>query len=468
MLYGPKDKVLQFVFEATNAQFLGGGCDGRRVANVKLGKLKIPEDAVGDVTVVAGWALGYSNVKITPAFTLVGGTHIETEGNRKPTLSALPLTEPATDTVKSEGKISISQEQSLKEAGNAVAASEPVKLNLRGRNPASASADTPVAASDPASDSSRIQEPVKLRVGEPKVPQTQNTPSSIKEINPAKPLDKEDKRQDSTPALLLNEKAAQPVQLPEHKEVNKIPSKTTVMEKTSVTPVVHIDPPSSLSSSSSSAPAPVSTGKIHIEDIEKLNSVAEVDAAINNMQSMIKEMKQKRAEKLKIQQGSASENTLSSSSAAAAAAAVGGGAGGSSDGKKQNMHAAESVGEGLSKEALKSLLSIERPDRDIKSSEEAEEVEEEEEEEKNAGGSASSKRKNKRKDNRKDKRKDKRKEQAKGTKNSEESEESEEDDPAKWEDGEQRLVTAKDARARRAGRGHGKHKRGAPLSEYVV
>ena len=59
MLYGPKDNGLQYVLEVNNAKFASGGCDGKRIANVKLGKLNVPADATEDITIVSGWALGY-------------------------------------------------------------------------------------------------------------------------------------------------------------------------------------------------------------------------------------------------------------------------------------------------------------------------------------------------------------------------------------------------------------------------
>ena len=71
MLYGPKDNGLQYVLEVNNAKFASGGCDGRRIANVKLGKLNVPADATDDITIVSGWALGYDNVKLTPTFRLI-------------------------------------------------------------------------------------------------------------------------------------------------------------------------------------------------------------------------------------------------------------------------------------------------------------------------------------------------------------------------------------------------------------
>lgn len=73
-LVGPDDNPeVQFVFEATNAVFIGGGCDGHRVANSKAAKLLLPSDTSPNapkVQIIAGWATGYSTVQITPNFAL--------------------------------------------------------------------------------------------------------------------------------------------------------------------------------------------------------------------------------------------------------------------------------------------------------------------------------------------------------------------------------------------------------------
>ena len=72
-LVGPDDTGVQFVFEATNAVFIGGGCDGHRVANSKAAKLLLPSDTSADapgVQIIAGWATGYTTVQITPTFVL--------------------------------------------------------------------------------------------------------------------------------------------------------------------------------------------------------------------------------------------------------------------------------------------------------------------------------------------------------------------------------------------------------------
>lgn len=72
-LVGPDDTGVQFVFEATNAVFIGGGCDGHRVANTKTAKLLLPSDTSPDapsVQIIAGWATGYTTVHITPTFAL--------------------------------------------------------------------------------------------------------------------------------------------------------------------------------------------------------------------------------------------------------------------------------------------------------------------------------------------------------------------------------------------------------------
>ncbi len=72
-LVGPDDTGVQFVFEASNAVFIGGGCDGRRVANSKAAKLLLPSDTSPDaprVQITAGWATGYTTVHITPTFVV--------------------------------------------------------------------------------------------------------------------------------------------------------------------------------------------------------------------------------------------------------------------------------------------------------------------------------------------------------------------------------------------------------------
>eukprot|EP01032_Pedospumella_encystans_P013038 gene13038-15037_t len=72
-LVGPDDTGVQFVFEATNAVFIGGGCDGHRVANSKAAKLLLPSDTSSDapsVQIIAGWATGYTTVQITSTFVL--------------------------------------------------------------------------------------------------------------------------------------------------------------------------------------------------------------------------------------------------------------------------------------------------------------------------------------------------------------------------------------------------------------
>jgi len=73
-LVGPDDTGVQFVFEASNAVFIGGGCDGRRVANSKAAKLLLPSDTSPDapqVHIISGWATGYTTVQITPTFVLI-------------------------------------------------------------------------------------------------------------------------------------------------------------------------------------------------------------------------------------------------------------------------------------------------------------------------------------------------------------------------------------------------------------
>jgi len=58
----------QFVFETSNAQFVGGGCDGHRIAKDKS-FVQMPES--GSVSIMAGWAMGHQQVQLTHTRTLL-------------------------------------------------------------------------------------------------------------------------------------------------------------------------------------------------------------------------------------------------------------------------------------------------------------------------------------------------------------------------------------------------------------
>jgi hypothetical protein len=89
MLAGTPNKSLQFVFEATNAVFDKGGCNGRRVANVKSSLLILPSSVTEggttetlsssetDIQLVAGWAESYGAVKVSAPFVLSLATPAE-------------------------------------------------------------------------------------------------------------------------------------------------------------------------------------------------------------------------------------------------------------------------------------------------------------------------------------------------------------------------------------------------------
>jgi hypothetical protein len=89
------DSTGQICFEATGAQFVGGGCEGRR-SSKKEAQLQIAPDAYEDIVIWAGWATGHSTVRITPSFVLTSSTDArkkiekeeeedehESEGNRE-------------------------------------------------------------------------------------------------------------------------------------------------------------------------------------------------------------------------------------------------------------------------------------------------------------------------------------------------------------------------------------------------
>lgn len=64
-------KESQFIFEIKNAIFSGGGCEGKRIANVETAIISTVETIEGsDITIAAGWSNGYGTVKITPDFVL--------------------------------------------------------------------------------------------------------------------------------------------------------------------------------------------------------------------------------------------------------------------------------------------------------------------------------------------------------------------------------------------------------------
>ena len=57
------------IFETSNAIFLNGGCEGRRIASPHKATLKLPSD--GEVTIVAGWAPSHTAVKLTKTIRLI-------------------------------------------------------------------------------------------------------------------------------------------------------------------------------------------------------------------------------------------------------------------------------------------------------------------------------------------------------------------------------------------------------------
>jgi hypothetical protein len=170
MLYGPKDNGLQYVFEASNAEFVGGGCEKRnRVANANLAKLNVPTDASGDITIIAGWALGYDNVKITPVITLVAPVRTQSAGDAQ---EVVPSDKGATTGAKGAEAIAtdsppadsqpVQGDPSSGQVSEPAQPLEPIKLNLRGAQPPPPVVDKPdaqQAAPDKAA-------PIKLSVGQ--------------------------------------------------------------------------------------------------------------------------------------------------------------------------------------------------------------------------------------------------------------------------------------------------------------
>ena len=116
VLHGPEQTGMQFVFEATNAVFNKGGCDGTRVANTKSAVLKLPIDAstTSTVDIIAGWATGYTTVNVTPTFSLVRGEATPTQ----PSASA----NDAADSVKAD-VVNKGVKQSLRGSSSGDAAS---------------------------------------------------------------------------------------------------------------------------------------------------------------------------------------------------------------------------------------------------------------------------------------------------------------------------------------------------------
>jgi len=129
VLHGTDDAGLQFVFEASNAVFIGGGCEGHRLANSKAAKLLLPSDQSSgalDVQIIAGWAAGYETVKITTAFVLTAAPHPPT------------VPEEQTHTKASESSLPQAKEEI------------PIKSNLRGQPTSAGSASKgPFKADEP-------------------------------------------------------------------------------------------------------------------------------------------------------------------------------------------------------------------------------------------------------------------------------------------------------------------------------
>lgn len=61
----------EYVFDANSgAQFVEGGCNGRRIANAPSASLVMPSTPSGPVRVLAAWAEGHSQVKLSVPFIL--------------------------------------------------------------------------------------------------------------------------------------------------------------------------------------------------------------------------------------------------------------------------------------------------------------------------------------------------------------------------------------------------------------
>lgn len=345
MLYGPKDNGLQFVFEATNAAFVGGGCDKRRVANAKLGKLQTPTEGNADITVIAGWALGYDNVKITPAFTLIPGVAEVKETKKVPKNP----TDAGTERREEGGN--------REEQRSAPAAFvEPIKLNLRGGKtpaltpdaPAPPAVDTPPVAQRAAVQQSAPVKsaPVKLSVApkaaamaDPSEPEGAALGAGKPDVTtPGAATESELQREARLAAeirAVAAAAAAAEAQAAQAAEASAAAQRDADAAEAARKAAADADRKAALEAAEAAAEmdrkaavqaamdaaamprdAPSAAvdaavdakkQKIQLEDLDQLDAGEDVDAAIEKMQAMIKEMKKKKAAKDKDNVPSASD-----------------------------------------------------------------------------------------------------------------------------------------------------------------
>jgi hypothetical protein len=263
MLYGPKDNGLQYVFEASNAEFVGGGCEKRnRVANANLAKLNVPTDASGDITIIAGWALGYDNVKITPVITLVapvrtqpaGDIHEDAPSDTGATTGAKGAEAIATDSPPADSQ-PVQGAPSSGQVSEPAQPLEPIKLNLRGAQPPPSAVDK-TDAQQAAPDRAA---PIKLSVGQA---------SLAAASDPSEP----------ETAKANNAPAASDVKTPQTQDTAFV--KPPLVRQKGLTDLKE--------AADNAAPPPAAEKEPEI--------VEDVDAAIDKMQDVLKQMQKKRAE----------------------------------------------------------------------------------------------------------------------------------------------------------------------------
>lgn len=77
------DPAGQYVFESLAATFEGGGCNGHRFSSsTKKAYIVLPAvDSCPEVSIVAGWALGHEQVRISYPFTMTCETEEKTGAN---------------------------------------------------------------------------------------------------------------------------------------------------------------------------------------------------------------------------------------------------------------------------------------------------------------------------------------------------------------------------------------------------
>jgi hypothetical protein len=276
MLYGPKDNGLQYVFEASNAEFVGGGCEKRnRVANANLAKLNVPTDVPGDITIIAGWALGYDNVKITPVITLVapvrtqpaGDIHEDAPSDKGATAGAEGAEAIATDSPPADSQ-PVQGGPSSGQVSEPAQPLEPIKLNLRGAQPPPPVVDKPdaqQAAPDRAA-------PIKLSVGQA---------SLAAASDPSEP----------ETAKANNAPAASDVKTPQTQDTAFV--KPPLVRQKGLTDLKE--------AADNAAPPPAAEKEPEI--------VEDVDAAIDKMQDVLKQMQKKRAEHEKTTRKEGKEGT---------------------------------------------------------------------------------------------------------------------------------------------------------------